>query len=89
MPQKSPFVKFSWSLSTIHVINFGCIYLFFALQIPMLPRCYREKDREQRQLRGESEPEEEEERFFFKVSDDEESDDTAYDRRHAIPSDLP
>ncbi|GLD74109.1 excitatory amino acid transporter 2-like protein [Lates japonicus] len=61
-------------------------------QIPTLARCYRERDRERERLRRESETEEEEERerVLGEVSDGEESDDTAYDRRHAIPPcDLP
>nr|XP_043905996.1 solute carrier family 1 member 9 isoform X1 [Solea senegalensis] len=62
-------------------------------QIPTLPRCYRERERERerRRLTRESETEEDEERVFGgEVSDGEESDDTAYDRRHAIPpADLP
>ncbi|XP_003442568.1 solute carrier family 1 member 9 isoform X1 [Oreochromis niloticus] len=69
-------------------------------QIPTLPRSYRERerererdrDRERERLRRESETEEEEERerVLGEVSDGEESDDTAYDRRHAIPPcDLP
>lgn len=67
-------------------------------QIPTLPRSYRERerererDRERDRLRRESETEEEEERerVLGEVSDGEESDDTAYDRRHAIPPcDLP
>lgn len=49
-------------------------------------RCSRERER----LRRESETEEEEERVLGETSDGEESDDTAYDRRHAIPpGDLP
>ncbi|KAK2833041.1 hypothetical protein Q5P01_016930 [Channa striata] len=61
-------------------------------QMPALPRPYRERDRERERLRRESETEEEEEkdRVLGEASDGEESDDTAYDRRHAIPpSDLP
>ncbi|XP_069380590.1 solute carrier family 1 member 9 isoform X1 [Paralichthys olivaceus] len=61
-------------------------------QIPTLPRCYRERDRERERLRRESETEEEDERerVLGEVSDGEESDDTAYDRRNAIPlGDLP
>ncbi|XP_069565179.1 solute carrier family 1 member 9 [Brachyistius frenatus] len=59
-------------------------------QVPTLPRCYRERDRERERLRRESETEEDEERALGEVSDGEESDDTAYDRRHALPqSDLP
>lgn len=55
-----------------------------------MPRSYRERDRERERLRRESETEEEEERVLGEVSDGEESDDTAYDRRHAIPpGDLP
>ncbi|KAF3846152.1 hypothetical protein F7725_003230 [Dissostichus mawsoni] len=52
----------------------------------------RERDRERDRLRRESETEEDEERerVLGEVSDGEESDDTAYDRRHAMPtSDLP
>lgn len=60
----------------------------FARQIPTLPRSFRERERER--LRRESETEEEDERVLGEVSDGEESDDTAYDRRHAIPpGDLP
>ncbi|XP_041855111.1 solute carrier family 1 member 9 isoform X2 [Melanotaenia boesemani] len=65
-------------------------------QISTLPRTYRERDRERdrerERLRRESETEEEDERerVLGEVSDGEESDDTAYDRRHAIPPcDLP
>lgn len=61
-------------------------------QMPTLPCAYRERDRERERLRRESETEEDEERerVLDEVSDGEESDDTAYDRRHAIPpSDLP
>ncbi|XP_041633888.1 solute carrier family 1 member 9 [Cheilinus undulatus] len=61
-------------------------------QISTIPRSYRERDRERERLRRESETEEEEERerVLDEVSDGEESDDTAYDRRHAIPpGDLP
>nr|XP_020461205.1 excitatory amino acid transporter 2-like isoform X2 [Monopterus albus] len=63
-------------------------------QVPTLLRSRREKDRERKQLRRESETEEEEEedreRVLGEISDDEDSDDTAYDRRHAIPpGDLP
>ncbi|KAM9843462.1 solute carrier family 1 member 9 [Aulostomus maculatus] len=61
-------------------------------QVPSMPRCYREKDRERERLRRESETEEEEDRdrVMCDISDGEESDDTAYDRRHAIPPcDLP
>lgn len=65
-----------------------------------MPRSYRERgrererdrDRERERLRRESETEEEEERdrVLCEMSDGEESDDTAYDRRHAVPpSDLP
>ncbi|CAL8304151.1 unnamed protein product [Merluccius merluccius] len=58
--------------------------------IPTLPRSNRERDREKERLRRESETEEEEERVFCEVSDGEESDDTAYDRRHALQlADLP
>ncbi|XP_068192473.1 solute carrier family 1 member 9 [Antennarius striatus] len=57
-------------------------------QIPTMPRSYRERERER--LRRGSETEEDDERVLGEVSDGEESDDTAYDRRHAIPpSDLP
>ncbi|KAM9746560.1 solute carrier family 1 member 9 isoform 2-T4 [Menidia menidia] len=52
----------------------------------------RDRDRERERLRRESETEEEEERerVLCEASDGEESDDTAYDRRHAIPPcDLP
>ncbi|XP_068606255.1 solute carrier family 1 member 9 [Brachionichthys hirsutus] len=59
-------------------------------QIPTLPRPHRERDRERERLRRGSDTEEDEERVLGEVSDGEESDDTAYDRRHAIPpSDLP
>ncbi|KAL2101364.1 hypothetical protein ACEWY4_003125 [Coilia grayii] len=68
-------------------------------QIPTLPRAYRERerDRERERLRGrereresETEEDEERERGLDEGSDGEESDDTAYDRRHAIPPcDLP
>ncbi|XP_066497952.1 solute carrier family 1 member 9 isoform X1 [Hoplias malabaricus] len=73
-------------------------------QVPTLPRGYRERnrervrDRERERLRGrerdkESETEEEEEKermMMDEGSDGEESDDTAYDRSHAIqPCDLP
>lgn len=57
-----------------------------------MPRSYRERDRERDRLRRESETEEDEERerVLGEISDGEESDDTAYDRRHAIlPGDLP
>lgn len=55
-----------------------------------VPRSYRERERERERLRRESETEEEEERVLGEISDGEESDDTAYDRRHAIPPcDLP
>lgn len=55
-----------------------------------IPRSYRERERERERLRRESETEEEEERVLGEISDGEESDDTAYDRRHAIPPcDLP
>lgn len=57
-----------------------------------MPRSYRERDRERERLRRESETEEDEERerVLGEISDGEESDDTAYDRRHAIPpGDLP
>lgn len=55
-------------------------------------RTYRERERERDRLRRESETEEDEERerVLGEVSDGEESDDTAYDRRHAMAtSDLP
>ncbi|XP_063074273.1 solute carrier family 1 member 9 [Engraulis encrasicolus] len=68
-------------------------------QIPTLPRAHRERerDRERERLRGrerepqsETEEDEERERGMDEISDGEESDDTAYDRRHAIPPcDLP
>lgn len=55
-------------------------------QVGTVARCSRERER----LRRESETEEEEERVLGETSDGEESDDTAYDRRHAIPpGDLP
>ncbi|XP_057673413.1 solute carrier family 1 member 9 isoform X1 [Corythoichthys intestinalis] len=57
-------------------------------QVPGLPRCYRDRDRLHRE--SETEEEEERERVLGEPSDGEESDDTAYDRRHAIlPCDLP
>ncbi|XP_075937646.1 solute carrier family 1 member 9 [Anarhichas minor] len=61
-------------------------------QIPKMPRSHRERERERERLRRESETEEEEERerVLGETSDGEESDDTAYDRRQAMPhSDLP
>ncbi|KAK9534622.1 hypothetical protein VZT92_007055 [Zoarces viviparus] len=61
-------------------------------QIPEMPRSHRERERERERLRRESETEEEEERerVVGETSDGEESDDTAYDRRQALPhSDLP
>ncbi|XP_056871823.1 solute carrier family 1 member 9 [Takifugu flavidus] len=59
-------------------------------QVCTIPRSYRERERERERLRRESETEEEEERVLGETSDGEESDDTAYDRRHAIPPcDLP
>ncbi|KAM8824917.1 solute carrier family 1 member 9 isoform 1-T1 [Synchiropus picturatus] len=61
-------------------------------QIPTLHRGYRERDRERERerLHRESETEEDEERVLGEISDGEESDDTAYDRRHALPPvDLP
>ncbi|KAM8844404.1 solute carrier family 1 member 9 isoform 1-T5 [Spinachia spinachia] len=63
-------------------------------QVPTLPRSHRERarDRERERLRRESETEEDEERdqVLGETSDGEESDDTAYDRRQAMPhSDLP
>lgn len=73
--------------------------LLWISQIPTLPRAYRERerDRERERLRGrerepqsETEEDEERERGMDEISDGEESDDTAYDRRHAIPPcDLP
>lgn len=55
-----------------------------------IPRSYRERERERERLRRESETEEEDERVLGEISDGEESDDTAYDRRHAVPPcDLP
>ncbi|XP_049599943.1 excitatory amino acid transporter 2 isoform X3 [Syngnathus scovelli] len=57
-------------------------------QLPTLPRCYR--DRLHRESETEEEEERERERVLGEPSDGEESDDTAYDRRHAIlPCDLP
>ncbi|XP_065820567.1 solute carrier family 1 member 9 isoform X1 [Labrus bergylta] len=61
-------------------------------QISTIPRSHRERERERERLRRESETEEEEERerVLDEVSDGEESDDTAYDRRQALPQgDLP
>ncbi|XP_060921824.1 solute carrier family 1 member 9 isoform X2 [Labrus mixtus] len=61
-------------------------------QISTIPRSHRERERERERLRRESETEEEEERerALDEVSDGEESDDTAYDRRQALPQgDLP
>ncbi|XP_076027049.1 solute carrier family 1 member 9 [Genypterus blacodes] len=59
-------------------------------QVPTLHHPFRERDRERERLRMESETEEDEERVLGGLSDGEESDDTAYDRRHAIPlGDLP
>ncbi|XDV13199.1 hypothetical protein PO909_001672 [Leuciscus waleckii] len=72
-------------------------------QITTLPRGFRERgrdrerDRERQRLRererdkgSETEEDEEKERMMDVASDGEESDDTAYDRRHAIPPcDLP
>ncbi|KAM9779837.1 solute carrier family 1 member 9 [Neosynchiropus ocellatus] len=65
-------------------------------QIPTLHRGYRERERERdrererERLHRESETEEDEERVLGEISDGEESDDTAYDRRHALPPvDLP
>lgn len=56
-----------------------------------MPRAYRERDRERERRMLESETEDEErERVLDEASDGEESDDTAYDRRHALqPGDLP
>ncbi|KAM9784448.1 solute carrier family 1 member 9 isoform 3-T6 [Syngnathus typhle] len=57
-------------------------------QLPTLPQCYR--DRLYRESETEEEEERERERVMGEPSDGEESDDTAYDRRHAIlPRDLP
>lgn len=63
----------------------------FDNQILMRPRSFRdERDRERERLRIESETEDEERERVMDMSDGEESDDTAYDRRHAIPPcDLP
>ncbi|XP_051571252.1 excitatory amino acid transporter 2-like isoform X2 [Myxocyprinus asiaticus] len=70
-------------------------------QITTLPRRFRERDRErgrererlrerERDKGSETEDDEERERMVDERSDGEESDDTAYDRRHAIPPcDLP
>uniref|UniRef100_A0A8C5DKF7 Amino acid transporter n=1 Tax=Gouania willdenowi TaxID=441366 RepID=A0A8C5DKF7_GOUWI len=69
-------------------------------QIPTMPRHYRERERgrgrerERERLRRESETEEDDDRervlSLGEISDGEESDDTAYDRRHALPPcDLP
>ncbi|XP_039542221.1 solute carrier family 1 member 9 isoform X2 [Pimephales promelas] len=72
-------------------------------QITTLPRGFRERgrdrerERERQRLRererdkeSETEEDEEKERMMDVASDGEESDDTAYDRRHAIPAcDLP
>ncbi|KAK7938568.1 hypothetical protein WMY93_001894 [Mugilogobius chulae] len=62
-------------------------------QILVRPRSFREneRDRERERLRRESETEDDEERDrVLDISDGEESDDTAYDRRHALsPCDLP
>ncbi|KAL0197835.1 hypothetical protein M9458_006375, partial [Cirrhinus mrigala] len=57
----------------------------------------RDRERERERLRererdkgSETEEDEEKERMMDEASDGEESDDTAYDRRHAIPPcDLP
>ncbi|KAJ8347276.1 hypothetical protein SKAU_G00286770 [Synaphobranchus kaupii] len=65
-------------------------------QVPT-PRSFRKRDRERFHLRArdsyrgsETEEEEEKERMVDEGSEGEESDDTAYDRRHAIPPcDLP
>ncbi|XP_061606489.1 solute carrier family 1 member 9 isoform X4 [Phyllopteryx taeniolatus] len=59
-------------------------------QLPALPHCYRDRERERLHRESETEEEEERERVLGEPSDGEESDDTAYDRRHAIlPCDLP
>ncbi|XP_072298821.1 solute carrier family 1 member 9 [Eucyclogobius newberryi] len=62
-------------------------------QILPRPRSFREleRDRERERLRRESETEDDDERDrVLYISDGEESDDTAYDRRHALsPCDLP
>ncbi|XP_077387747.1 solute carrier family 1 member 9 [Festucalex cinctus] len=59
-------------------------------QLPTLPRCYRDRGRLHRESETEEEEERERERVLGETSDGEESDDTAYDRRHAIqPCDLP
>ncbi|XP_068434507.1 solute carrier family 1 member 9 [Clinocottus analis] len=61
-------------------------------QIPKTHRSHREREWERERLRRESETEEEEERerALGETSDGEESDDTAYDRRQAMPpGDLP
>ncbi|XP_051904675.1 solute carrier family 1 member 9 isoform X2 [Hippocampus zosterae] len=59
-------------------------------QHPALSRCYRDRDRLYRESETEEEEERERERILGEPSDGEESDDTAYDRRHAIqPCDLP
>ncbi|KAG7459828.1 hypothetical protein MATL_G00214820 [Megalops atlanticus] len=61
-------------------------------QIPTPRPSFRERDRQRERLRArerdrgsETEEEEEKERVGDEGSDGEESDDTAYDRRHAIP----
>ncbi|KAG9349950.1 hypothetical protein JZ751_026303, partial [Albula glossodonta] len=63
-------------------------------QMPILPHCCREWDREKKPLHrqarsrdwgSETEEEEEKGRVEFEGSDGDESDDTAYDRRHEIP----
>lgn len=75
----------------------------YILQITTLPRGFRERgrdrerDRERQRLRererdkeSETEEDEEKERMMDEASEGEESDDTAYDRRHALPPcDLP
>ncbi|XP_019745406.1 solute carrier family 1 member 9 [Hippocampus comes] len=59
-------------------------------QVPALSLCYRDRDRLYRESETEEEEERERERILGEPSDGEESDDTAYDRRHAIqPCDLP
>uniref|UniRef100_A0A3Q2Y0E1 Amino acid transporter n=1 Tax=Hippocampus comes TaxID=109280 RepID=A0A3Q2Y0E1_HIPCM len=58
--------------------------------VPALSLCYRDRDRLYRESETEEEEERERERILGEPSDGEESDDTAYDRRHAIqPCDLP
>ncbi|XP_010779778.1 L-fucose dehydrogenase isoform X2 [Notothenia coriiceps] len=59
-------------------------------QVPTMHRTYRERERDRLRRESETEEDEERERVLGEVSDGEESDDTAYDRRHAMPtSDLP